>query len=540
MSNFMHNMDCTSNFISYSNTGFFSNLVADYLSYSDDIRGFYAHEPDIEGIRQAIIQRETNQVSDRALLVSVLKEQYQGVTVSAKVQSNIDALANEHVYAITTAHQPNIFSGPLYFIYKILHAVKLAEELQSDFPSNKFVPVYYMGSEDADLDELGFVNVGGVNVRWETKQTGAVGRMKVDKSFLALIHAIEGQIAVWPHGAELVEIFKTVYTEGKTIQQATLELVNHLFSEFGVVVLIPDQPKLKACFKEVVKKELLESFSHKLVVETTARLSQKYKVQTSGRDINLFYLKADRRERIELENNLYKVKALDLQFTQEQLLKEMDEYPERFSPNVILRGVFQEKILPGIVFIGGGAELAYWMELMQVFKAVDVPYPVLLLRNSFLFIEKEQQERLKKLQINHVELFMDQQEYINTWVKEKTKHELSLSKELAELSVFYQQLQEKATQIDQSLNDHVLSLQVKAAKKLEVLEKKMLRAEKAKYETHIRQFYQLKSTLFPSGSLQERQENFSLLYAKYGQEWIRAIYQHSFGLKKAFGIIEMS
>jgi hypothetical protein len=139
-----------------------------------------------------------------------------------KVKQNIQSLADQNTFTVTTAHQPNIFTGPLYFIYKILHAVKLADELQTQLPQYKFVPVYYMGSEDADLDELGFVNVGGQKLVWETKQTGAVGRMKVDKALLKLIHAIHGQTGVLPFGNEFTDLLNQCYTEGKPFSRQHL------------------------------------------------------------------------------------------------------------------------------------------------------------------------------------------------------------------------------------------------------------------------------------------------------------------------------
>jgi len=530
-------MDCTTSFLPYTSTGFFSNIVGDYLAQATVLRPFYEHLPNMEGIKDSIEARNLNPIN-RTLLVKVLEAQYKGLAVSDKVANHIQLLAKEQVYTVTTAHQPNIFTGPLYFIYKIMHAVKLSAELSAAFPDKKFVPVYYMGSEDADLDELGYINLGGQKLVWQTKQTGAVGRMKVDKSFIQLLHAIEGQIAVLPNGNQLVQLFNNCYTEGKMIQQATLELVNHLFANYGVIVLIPDNAALKAEFIPLVQKELLNQFSHSIVEKTANELSLHYKVQAAGRHINLFYLINDRRERIELRaDGIYEVQALKLEFTKEAILEELQKFPERFSPNVILRGVFQETILPNIAFIGGGGELAYWLELKQVFKAAEVPYPLLVLRNSFLFIEKVQQDKWKKHSFNNQDLFTKTADLINRLVKEKSTNQLSLQRELAEAIMFYENIQAICGSIDNSLSDHVASLKVKALKKLTELEKKMLRAEKNKFEIAIQQITQLKQALFPENNLQERTYNFATLYATYGQDWMQQIYQSSTGLKQEFGII---
>lgn len=530
-------MNCTNTFIPYANTGYFSKIVEDYLAEHAALRPFYAYSPTLEGIKESVAARK-NIHTNRQLLVKVLNKQYASLEVSDQVRANIEHLKENHVFTITTAHQPNIFTGPLYFIYKIMHTVKLAEELNKLYTDAKFVPVYYMGSEDADLEELGYVNVGGQKLMWNTSQTGAVGRMKVDKAFIGLIHSIEGQIAVQPNGQKLVQLFKQCYSEGKMIQQATLELVNHLFSAYGVIVVIPDNPELKSAFQSVVEKELREGFSHKIVEQTAVELSINYKVQASGRAINLFYLIEDKRERIELSpDNQYLVQSLKLSFTQQEILTELANHPERFSANVILRGAFQETILPNVAFIGGGGELAYWLELKNVFKAIDVHYPVLILRNSFLFVEQMYFEKMRKLQLLDQALFIKTQDFINNLVRSASENQLQLTGEIADMEALYDKLQRISGSIDSTLMDHVISLKTDALKKMQVLEKKLLRAEKAKFQTAIDQINNIKSLLFPGNNLQERTDNFSLYYSKYGEKWLDMIYQSSRGVDQLFGVI---
>jgi len=512
--------------LSYQSTGYFSKIVSDYLSGTDTLRPFYQHLPNLEGIKDAIAARKQFN-TPRTLLVDQLNKQYVGLELSVKTQKNIAALLAENTFTITTAHQPNIFTGPLYFIYKILHAVKLAEYLSVEMPENNFVPVYYMGSEDADLDEIGSLNVGGAALKWNTKQTGAVGRMKVDKPFLALIHAIEGQIGVQEHGLELIALFKQCYIEGRSIQLATLDLVNQLFADFGVVVLIPDNPHLKSAYQTVIEKELLEGFSQQLVALTAKALEAHYKVQAAGREINLFYLIDDKRERIELQGDVYEVKSLGLQFTQPQILSELDNHPERFSANVILRGGFQETVLPNIAFIGGGGELAYWLELKAVFQKVGIPYPVLILRNSFLQLTEVQYQQMKRLDISVEDLFQDGFNLLNQYVKKQTRHQIEIGSEMEAIRLVYEQLRMVVAKVDATLNAHVAALQTKSAKRLKELEKKILRAERLQHDTATRQINSLKTSLFPGNSLQERVLNMSTFYAAFGKSWMKMVYQAS-------------
>lgn len=527
-------IDCT--YLPYSSTGYFSSMVSDYISGKEALQPFYDFAPSIAGVKSALLKRKQF-ATNRSLLVTVLQEQYKNVQLSPKQQEYIAQLAQGDTFTVCTAHQPNIFTGYLYFIYKIVHAIKLAEVLTKEIEDCNFVPVYYMGSEDADLEELGHIFMDGRKYEWTTKQQGAVGRMKVDKALVQLINEISGQLLVHPHGSEMVELIGQCYKEGASIQQATFDLVNALFADYGLLILLPDNHLLKNEFAPVIKKELQEQFSHKAVSETMAAFPSSYKIQAAGRELNLFYLTDDGRERIEKMNGEWSIVNGGKVFNEQEILDELKEFPERFSPNVILRPVFQETILPNIAFIGGGGEIAYWLELKKVFEAAGVPYPVLVVRNSFLLIDEKSNELIKKLQLTTQEIFTPEFEMMNELVRRQSDHQLSLEKEKASLKELYQQAGAVAAAVDKTLQAHTGALLKKALDKIEALEKKMLKAEKLKFEAQQRQLYKLKQQLFPNNNLQERTENFMLFYAKEGSGFIDSIYQHSLGLEQRFGVM---
>ena len=360
--------------------------MVDYIAGNEKIRDYYSHRPDIDGIKLAIADKKKSTLN-RELLHSELVKQYRGLVTSDKVSNNIVSLLNENTFTICTAHQPNIFTGHLYFIYKIVHAIKLADELNDTLKEDHFVPVYYMGSEDADLNELGEVTIDGEKHQWQTTQKGAVGRMKIDNAFLSLIENISLQLSNSLYGAEVMDRVRNIYTLDKTIQQATFELVNELFSNYGLIVFIPDNFLFKKACTSVFKKELTEQFSHKIIADTVAVFPSEYKIQASGRPLNLFYLKDDIRDRIEKSEQGFLVRHTNIQFTEKEILNELALFPDRFSPNVILRPLMQEILLPNVAFIGGGGELAYWLELKKIFDIVKTPFPVLILRNSFAIID---------------------------------------------------------------------------------------------------------------------------------------------------------
>ena len=522
--------------IPYAQTKAFSSIVTDYVSHAPALTPYYVHQPNLQGIKDAVAKRKTMAIN-REVLTTKLKMQYQGLVLPPKLEANIKSLLSEHTFTITTAHQPNIFTGHLYFIYKILHAIKLAQELNEEIKDCHFVPVYYMGSEDADLEELGEVNINGNKHTWETSQKGAVGRMKVDKAFIAIIDAIEGQLAVEPFGGEIIALVRSAYSIDKTIEQATFEMVHELFAGYGLVILLPDNATLKREFIPIVRKELQEQFSNKAVTETMSGFPAAYKVQAAGREINLFYLRDDSRERIEQVNGQWSVVNSAVTFEDSTIMEELEHHPERFSPNVILRPVFQELILPNIAFIGGGGELAYWLELKKVFEAAGVPYPVLVLRNSFMVVNKNTADRIKALQMHAVDFFKPTHVLMLQVVKQSSALKLELTAEKKELESVYEKIKLTAAAVDTTLQKHTENLLAKADKKLQQLEKKMLVAEKKKFEAHQRQVEKIKAGLFPSDSLQERVDNMLPYYAQHGAGFLQMLYEHSLGLQQEFCMV---
>jgi len=528
--------------LSFDKTGYFSKLVVDYLNESTNLNGLYQFAPSLEGIKKAIDDRKQFPVN-RTLLVQQLQYSYDAITVTDKQKENIALLQQEHVFTVTTAHQPNIFTGPLYFIYKIIYAIKMADELNEKFPDNHFVPVYYIGSEDADLDELNHIYIKEEKMVWNTPQTGAVGRMRVDESLIQIIEKIYGQLGVYPFGEELKQLFLKAYQKCSTIAEATFVLVNQLFGEHGLVVINPDNTAYKRSFIPIIEKEIKEQFSLAVLQPAKEVLEKHYKVQANGRDINLFYLTDDKRDRIELQLHAdkpatYKVHNTNLHFTLEELLLHVNTYPERFSPNVITRGLLQETILPNIAYIGGGGELAYWLELKDVFAEANVFFPQLLLRNSFMVYYQHQEDLMNKLEVTLENIFQPLDALLNNYVKAHAKDDYTLQNELKEIELFYNALIEKTSAQDTSLSQHVAALKKKHTDRLLQLEKKLFKSQKRKFIDTAAQMDKLKHQLFPNNQLQERINNFSVCYSKQGPEFLSMIYNATEVFGKEFIIIK--
>ncbi len=530
-------MHCKTEQIDYADTGYFSTLIVDYLQGDARLRPFYEYAPDQPDFEKIIAAKKAVPI-DRSLLVNELEKAYSGLQAEEVVRKNIQLLSEETTFTVCTAHQPNLFTGYLYFVYKIIHAIKLAEFLEEKFPAYNFVPVYYMGSEDNDLEELGTVNLYGQTYRWQTTQSGAVGRMRPE-GLVELIDEIASALGNNEFSNEILSLVREAYLEHPDIQTATLYLVNALFGRFGLLIINADTPGFKRALLPVMREELLKQNSFPIVNRTGEQLAKHYHAQATPREINLFYLEEQLRERMVKEGEQWKVLNTELVFNKEQLEAELNTHPERFSPNVILRGILQESILPNIAFIGGGGELSYWMELKALFAHFQVPFPLLVLRNSALWADDKSVKRLQKVGLEPKDLFSDTELLIGEFVKKNTREELVLKEEYQEVELLYQKLERKAENIDVTLKASVGAERTKALRSIGKLEHKFLRAEKNKFAWQSDLIRNVKKELFPHNGLQERVENLLPFYAAYGRVFIDTLYHQLDPENKGFTIIEV-
>lgn len=505
----------------YKDTGYFSKIIIDYLEGADQIQPFYQYQPHLDSFKEAIANKEFGS-QQRATLVESLYSQYANGDIKLKadsqVKSNIELLREERTFTVTTGHQLCLFTGPLYFIYKILSTIKLTKELQLKYPDQHFVPIYWMASEDHDFEEINHFYFNGKKIEWKTKQKGAVGRMNLS-GMEAVLTAFADQLPDYSTPAEeLKDLFEAAYIKHKNLADATRYLVHQLFGKYGLIILDGDDASLKAQFKPILKEELLKETSSELVEKQNKKLAEHYKIQVNPRSINLFYLKEDSRKRILKENDSYFVHETSLSFSEEELLKELDTYPERFSPNVILRPLYQERTLPNLAYIGGGGELAYWFQLKTLFEHFNIPMPVLILRNSVMWMNEKQSKYYKSLNIPIDQLFLESGVLLKNWIKENAEEDLTLQKELAEFKKQYSLLAQKAERVDASLEPHVQALLAKQQKTIERLSEKLIRSERRKQGGVEQKIKFLKETLFPNNGLQERYDNIASLYLSDGPE----------------------
>lgn len=525
--------------IPFQKTGYFSKTICDYLDKNEKTTPFYNNFPDLKGFKKQLkAKRLSVRAQSRTILIEALKNQYQNTKTSKKTQQNIQSLLKENTFTITTGHQLNLFTGPLYFLYKIVSTINLAKRLKTEFPNDNFIPVYWMATEDHDFEEINYFNFNGKKVSWNRESSGGVGRLSTE-GLDEVLKVFTKQLGASTNATHLTNLFKEAYLKHNNLTDATRYLANELFGEYGLVIIDGDDRKLKEQFAPFVKDELLNQTSFKAVSKTIEDLEKNYKIQVNPREINLFYLTDDFRERIVLENDIYKVNNTNISWSQSEILKELNEFPERFSPNVIMRPLYQEVILPNLCYIGGGGELAYWFELKDYFETVKVPFPILLLRNSALMISDKQAHKLDKLNISLEEIFLSQHDLISKKIKEISNIKIDFSEQRMFLEKQFTDLEVLATQTDKSFTGAVKAQQKKQFNGLNNLEKRLLKAEKRKHNDITERIIKLQDQLFPNQSLEERQRNFSELYLEYGDGLIKKLINCLDPLQGEFQIVEL-
>ena len=524
--------------IPFQETGYFSNLIGDYLDKSPELSQFYGNFPNMEGFKKQLeLKQSSFGKSSRDTLVKALYKQYNDFNISDLTENNISSLAEENTFTITTGHQLNIFTGPLYFLYKIVSTINLTKQLAIKFPQHNFVPIYWMATEDHDFEEINYFNFKGKKVVWDRNSSGAVGRLNTE-GFNTIFKAFSEELGNSNNANSIKKMFENAYLQHTNLTDATRYLVNELFGEYGLVIIDGDDALLKNEFAPIVKDELLNNTSFSQVSKTSKKLVQNYNIQVNPREINLFYLKDNLRERIIFENNEYKINNTSIVFSEEEILDEVTNSPEFFSPNVIMRPLYQEIILPNLCYIGGGGELAYWFQLKDYFSKVNAPFPILLLRNSVLLASKKQIVKLNKLKVTLKELFYKQEVLINKKVKEISEVSIDFSEQKLFLQEQFLDLKELAKQTDKSFLGAVKAQEKKQLNGLNNLEKRLLKAQKRKLSDVVSRMESLQNQLFPNQSLEERSRNFSEIYLELGTDLIPMLLEALQPLKLEFTVLE--
>ncbi len=524
-------------YIDYADTHSFSDTLIRYINRDERLKPFYGQHPDLNGFAEKLMAQPP--APHRNLLVKVLLEQYRELLpFHPKVTQNISLLARDNTFTITTGHQLNIFTGPLYFIYKIASAVRLCQQLKQQHPDKNFVPVYWMATEDHDFAEINHTTIGGKVITWETACPAATGRLSTATIHEA-VRAYCNILGLSEHSRRLSGLVEKAYLEHASLAAATRFLVNALFSEYGLVILDADHPALKKVFAPIMERDILEQNSYREIGRSTQSLQEAgFPPQVNVREINFFYLTDTYRERlVRQDSGHYTVLNQEVVFTEAELRQEIAAHPERFSPNVMMRPLYQEWLLPNLAYVGGGAEIAYWLQLKQNFDYYGVSFPILIPRNSAILADENTVNKTHRLDMTLRDLFLSADQLKKQYIRHHTRHQLTLSDEWVEFKSIFEKIKLRAHKIDPTLGPSTEAVRARMEKAIRSLEKKLIRADAKNHEEALLQIDRIRDRLFPGGILQERTENFGLHYVKHGDTFIPDLIRHFQPLDFRFTIL---
>jgi bacillithiol biosynthesis cysteine-adding enzyme BshC len=418
--------------------------------------------------------------------------------------------------------------------------INLAEELNEKHSNNHFVPVYWMATEDHDFDEINYFNLFGKKIQWKRNASGAVGELATD-GLEELVKELKSALGASENAQKLPTLFSEAYIKHNNLTDATRYLANELFSDYGLVIIDGNDRDLKQQFIPYAEKELTENLAFNIINKTTEKLEYLgFKRQVNPREINLFYLTINLRERIIEEEGVYKINNTELTFSKEEILKELQEFPERFSPNALLRPLFQEVVLPNLCYVGGGGELAYWFQLKDYFESVEVTFPMLLLRNSVLLAPKKLSKKLEKLNENIEALFLSPYDLEKKHTIQLSDIKIDFTPQREYLKKQFKDLYEVAKRTDKSFLGAVAAQEKKQLNGLDHLEKRLLKAEKRKLADQLNRLTSIQDELLPKESLQERTVNFSEFYLEFGDGLMKELKEKLNPLDHKFSIIELN
>jgi bacillithiol synthase len=517
-------------FINFSNIPGHQKLFLDYLYDFKKVKKFY--DKDFRDSRfyfEHFSKLANKRNSNQSGLSEIIKEQYAESKSCNKTLENIEKLSQNSTLAVITGQQLGLFGGPLYTFYKIVTAIKLSESLKDKFPNYNFVPVFWLEGDDHDFDEVRSINLmndnneivtlsynDGVN---EEINRGSVGNLKFNINLNSVISELDNTLRQSEFKTKLMELLTSVYKEGKTFREAFKKLIFYFFDEYGLIIFDPSDKRVKSLLKPIFKKEIQEYRTHSNeVVKISASLEESYHAQVKARPVNLFMSEEDGRYLIEPAEVDFRLKGKRRKFSLEAILEMIDNIPEKFSANVLLRPICQDYLFKTACYIGGPSEISYFAQVIPLYRLFNIEQPIIYPRSSFTVIEKNVLKVIEKYNLTYSDFYADKEAIVARIIGNLSEVDvnqvfISIEKEIA---LLMDSVKEKLFAVDNTLVDLTNKTQERIIHNINSLKEKAEEAQKRKHEVTIRQLNRVSNLLFPNSNLQERELNFIYFANKYG------------------------
>lgn len=539
-------------FIEYSKLPRQNKLFIDYLYDFNKVKDFY--KKDFRKTYNYIKHFEDICASKKPFakeLSEIIREEYGDVNISKTTENNIKALASNNTIAIVTGQQLGLFGGPLYTFYKIITAIKLALELKNKFYGYNFVPIFWLEGDDHDFDEVNNFNIidkenNLVNIKYDDNFTGNfrsnVGNQKFKEEFNQLLKTLEESLRKTDFTSQIYDNIISFYKEGKTFKESFRDVIFNLFDEFGLVIFDPQNPKIKSLLKPIFFKELEDYREHLLIaINTSANLEENYHAQVKIKPINIFLSENDGRFLLEPDEDNFKLKNKRKKYSKSELLDLLKTQPERFSPNVLLRPICQDYLLPTGFYIAGPGEISYFAQVIPFYNEFNIVQPYIYPRASVTLLEKGTKDLMTKYDISFEDVFIDENKLIKKVLN--TTQPLNIDdlfiKTENDIKENIKLLENELQKIDKSLEDLTSKTGEKIIQNIQTLKAKAEKIFQSKNEITIRQINKIKNLIYPNNNLQERELTFIYFANKYGINLLKHIYNEISVVKFEHQIIDL-
>ena len=487
-----------------SNTvNFYPEIITDYLSGELKSKNIIDWDYSLEQLSINKNQEYSSKI--RTVVHQSFLKQYAGFELTEKEAANIDLFSKEATSTVTTGHQLMLLGGSMFFYTKIIDVIKLAKQLST--VENPVLPIFWLASEDHDYQEISSINLFGKKISCPGENKGPVGRIP-KAHFVSFLQDINNILGEGEDFFRIKEIINKAFSLGENLSQITRLFVRELFKEEGLLILDADAKELKGLFTEILQKELFQKLTIKSSEKHISLLKSKYKIQVNPRDINLFFIENKLRKRIIKTNEGFTTPDKFLSWTNQEMQDLINCSPEKISPNVLLRPLYQELLLPNLAYVGGASEIAYWLELKPVFNAFKVNFPLPLVRNPYFVMSEKNAEWLDKNKISFQTLFKNIDNQVNELTKSLSSDLLSFQEDFEFLKEFFLRLKLKGVKINSQLEKVVIGEEKRANSALKNLEKRFVNAEKKNFEQELMKLKNIVNKLFPSGRPMERVDSF--------------------------------
>lgn len=525
-------------FINFSDIPGHHNLFLDYLYEFDNVKHLYKNDFRNKESYLSVFRKVSERFDDfRNELSDIVKEQYSSFKPSHKTEKNISLLKSKKTLAVVTGQQLGLFGGPLYTFYKIITAIKLSQYLSERYDEYQFVPVFWLEGDDHDFNEVRYMNLISDNNELlkfsyedeieEEENKGSIGRLKFNEKINLVHDELTAKIRKTDFSQSLAEKLKSFYNDSETFKSSFSKLIFSLFDEYGLVIFDPQDKKVKERLKPVFKKEITDFRIHtEKLVNVSALLEETYHAQVKVRPVNLFYSNDEGRYLIEPVDNEFRLKRKRKRFTYDELMSLIDSEPEAFSPNVLLRPICQDYVLPTAFYIGGPSEVAYFAQVMPLYDFYQIESPIIYPRSSATIVEKNISSILEKFGLTVMDVLIDPDKLKNRVVGTLADStiEAMFESTFNQVELSFDQLKEKLFELDKTISDASTKYKQKIINYIEELKGKTLEAQKKKYEVTLRQIDKLAVNVFPGGNLQEREINFIQYANKYGDNFLKLVF----------------